>query len=160
MAFNATRLQPDRLRPGHLGPLLARFSDARFVLMHLDYPYQEELVAVAKNFLNVYVDMCWGWSINFRSAVKFMRHLIHGVPINKVFGFGGDTFWPTQVVAYAAQARDGLERVLQAEIDDGWLTEADAVLIATRVMRDNQYVCFDIEDTRAAIQAQMMTHMA
>lgn len=159
MAFNATMTEPDRLRPGHLGPLLAQYRDARFVLMHMAYPYTDELVAVAKNFPNVHVDMCWGWSINFRSAITCLRHLIHGVPINKVFVFGGDTFWPSQVVAYAAQARDGLERALQAEIDDGWLKEADAIYIATCVMRDNQYACFDIDGTRAAVRAYMATNV-
>lgn len=155
MAFNATLIDPDRLRPGHLGPLLARYGSARFVLMHMAYPYSEELVAIAKNFPCVYVDMCWGWAINFRSAIEFVRRMIHGVPINKLFAFGGDTFWPSQAVAYAAQARDGLARALKAEIDDGFLTEGDAMHIATCIMRDNQYACFDIDRTRAVIRAQL-----
>ena len=155
MAYNATMIDPDRLRPAHLCPLLARYGDARFVLMHMAYPYSAELVAVAKNFPNVIVDMCWGWAIDFRSAVEFVRHMIHAVPINKLFAFGGDTFWPSQTVGYAAQARDGLARALQAEIDDGYLTEGEAMHIATRVMRANQYATFDIEGTRAAIRAQM-----
>ena len=155
MAFNATMIDPDRLRPAHLAPLLMRYGDARFVLMHMSYPYMAELLAVAKNFPCVYVDMCWGWAIDFRGAVEFMRRLIHAVPVNKIFAFGGDTFWPTLAVGYAAQARAGLVRALQAEIDDGYLSEAEAIHIATRVMHANQYACFDIDGTRAAIRAQM-----
>jgi len=155
MAFNATMVDPDRLRPAHLAPLLMRYGNARFVLMHMSYPYMAELLAVAKNFPCVYVDMCWGWAIDFRSAVEFMRRLIHAVPVNKIFAFGGDTFWPTLAVGYAAQARGGLVRALQAEIDDGYLSEAEAMHIATHVMHANQYACFDIDGTRAAIRAQM-----
>jgi hypothetical protein len=155
MAFNNIMTNPDRLRPGHLGPLFSRYGDARFVLMHLSYPYMDELVVVAKHFPCVYVDMCWGWAINFYSAVDFVRRMIHGVPINKLFAFGGDTLWPSQAVALAVQARDGLARALQAEIDDGFLTEPDAMRIATRVMRDNQAACFDLVGRRAAIRARM-----
>lgn len=155
MAFNNTMIEPDRLRSGYLAPLFARYPAARFVLMHLAYPYTEELIAVAKNFPNVYVDMCWGWAMNFRTAVEFVRRMIHAVPVNKLFAFGGDTFWPAQTVAYAAQARDGLTRALHAEIADGTITETEAIRMAARVMRDNQYACFDITGRRATIQARL-----
>jgi hypothetical protein len=77
------------------------------------------------------------------------------VPSNKLFGFGGDTFWPTAAVAYSIQARRGLQRALEAEIAEGDLTEPEAITIAHRLMHDNQYACFDIEGTRAAIRAQL-----
>jgi predicted TIM-barrel fold metal-dependent hydrolase len=155
MAFNNTMVNPDRLRAGHLSPLLMRYPQARFVLMHLAYPYSDELLAVAKNFVGVYVDMCWGWTMDFRNAVEFVRRMIHAVPDNKLFAFGGDTFWPTQTVAYAAQARAGLTRALQIEIDEGVLTEADAMRYATRVMRDNQAAVFDLAGRRATIRARL-----
>jgi hypothetical protein len=148
-AGTRTMIDPDRLRPGHLAPLLTRYSDARFVLMHTAYPYAGELLAVAKQFPNVYLDMCWAWSIDPHSAANFVRRVIHTVPINKLFVFGGDCFWPMATVAYAAQAREGLTRALQAEIDSGFLTEAEAIDIATRVMRENQMNCFNVERLRA-----------
>jgi predicted TIM-barrel fold metal-dependent hydrolase len=146
-------IDPDRLRPGHLAPLLTRYADARFVLMHTAYPYSGELLAVAKQFPNVYLDMCWAWSIDPHSATDFVRRVIHTLPINKLFVFGGDCFWPVATVAYAAQAREGLTRALQAEIDSGFLTEADAIHIASRVMRENQMDCFNVEQKRAHIAA-------
>ncbi len=150
MAYNGVMVDPDRLRAARLAPLLARYAKARFVLMHMSYPYTDELLAIAKHFPCAYVDMCWGWSIDFRGAVDFFRRLVHAVPVNKVFAFGGDALWPSQSVAFAAQAREGLARALQAEIDEGILTEAEAIRIATRVMRENQAECFDIDGRRAA----------
>jgi hypothetical protein len=47
-----------------------------------------------------------------------------------------------------------LHRALEAEVVAGDLTEEEATAIARRLMRDNQYACFDIEGTRAAIRAQ------
>jgi hypothetical protein len=142
-------VDPDRTRPAHLGPLLARYGEARFVLMHTAYPYSGELLAIAKQFPCVYLDMCWAWSIDPHSAGEFVRRVIHTLPINKLFVFGGDCLWPMLSVAYAAQAREGLNRALQAEIDTRFLTEAEAMHIATRVMHDNQMDCFDLERIRA-----------
>ena len=145
----------DWVRAGNLCPLLARYPEARFVLMHISYPYSDELVSIAKHYPNVWVDLCWAWSIDPYSSADFVRRFLHAVPSNKLFGFGGDTSWPTAAVAYSIQARRGLRRALEAEIAEGDLTEPEAITIARRLMRDNQYACFDIEGTRAAIRAQL-----
>ena len=132
----------DRIRPGHLCPLLIRYPKARFILMHLGYPYTGELLALTKHFPNVWADLCWAWSIDPHTSADFVRRFIHTAPINKLFLFGGDTAWPTNVVAYALQARRGLLRALEAEIAAGDLTEKEAMFIAARLMRENQAECF------------------
>jgi predicted TIM-barrel fold metal-dependent hydrolase len=148
-------MEVDRLRSGHLSSLLIRYPRARFVLMHIAYPYSDELVALAKHFPNVYVDLCWAWAIDPFSACDFVRRMIHAVPAHKLFAFGGDTHWPNATLAYAIQARQWLTRALQAEVEDGLLTEARAMALATRMMRTNQEECFDLEGCRTAIQSKM-----
>jgi uncharacterized protein len=145
----------DWVRAGNLCPLLAAYPEARFVLMHISYPYNDELVSIAKHYPNVWVDLCWAWSIDPYSSVDFVRRFLHAVPINKLFAFGGDTFWPTASVAYSTQARRGLRKALEAEIADGYISEIEAIGIAGRLMRENQYACFDIEGTRAAARAEL-----
>ena len=144
----------DWVRAGNLCPLLARYPEARFVLMHISYPYSNELVSIAKHYPNVWIDLCWAWSIDPYSSTDFVRRFLHAVPSSKLFGFGGDTIWPTSAVAYSIQARRGLRRALEAEIAAGDLTEREAIDLARRLMHDNQYACFDIEGTRSAIRAQ------
>ena len=146
------RMPIDRIRAGHLCSLLAHYPRARFVLMHIAYPYSDELVALAKHYPNVYVDLCWAWSIDPWTTRDFVRKMIHAVPLNKLFAFGGDTFWPAASVAYAAQARAWLTRALQAEVDDRLLTERQAIAVAARLMQTNQRACFDLDGTRAAIR--------
>jgi predicted TIM-barrel fold metal-dependent hydrolase len=148
-----SRMPVDYIRSGNLCPLLAAYPQARFVLMHIAYPYSDELVALAKHYPNVYADLCWAWSIDPYAAMDFVRRCIHAVPINKLFAFGGDTFYPTAAVAYAYQARQWLTRALQAEADDGYLSEAAALEIATRLMASNQAACFRLEHKRAQISA-------
>ena len=74
-------------------------------------------------------------------------------PASKLFAFGGDTRWPTSSVAYAIQSRRWLNRALQGEVDDGLLTEAEAIELATRFMRGNQQACFDLAGTRQTLNA-------
>jgi predicted TIM-barrel fold metal-dependent hydrolase len=145
------RMPVERIRPGHLCALLMRYPRARFVLMHNAYPYSDELIAIAKHYPNVYIDMCWAWSIDPYSACDTLRRAIHAVPSNKIFAFGGDTGWPSASVAYAAQARAWLARSLQAEVNDGLLNEREATAYATRLMRQNQLDCFDVAGRRAAL---------
>ena len=140
----------DRIGAGNLCGLLTRYPEARFVLMHIAYPYSDELVALAKHYPNVYVDLCWAWAIDPYSTGDFLRRFLHAVPANKLFAFGGDTVSPTNTVAYAIQARRWLTRALEAEVAAGDLTERQAIKIAHRVMRENQYACFDLDGTRAS----------
>jgi hypothetical protein len=147
------RMPVSRIPSGNLSPLLAKYLDAKFVLMHISYPYNDELVAMAKHYRNVWADMCWAWSIDPFSSRDFLRRCIHAVPINKVFAFGGDTGWPTSAVAYAVQARTEITRALEAEVAEGYMGEKEAMYIASRIMRDNQYECFEVEGTRAALNA-------
>jgi predicted TIM-barrel fold metal-dependent hydrolase len=149
----------DWVRPANLCALLARYPEARFVLMHAAYPYGDELVALAKHYPNVWVDLCWAWAINPHSTLDFVRRFIHAVPSTKLFAFGGDTIWPTNVVGAALQARLWLTRALEAEVATGCLTEPGASAVARRVMHDNQYACFDIEGTRAALLAPQAAHV-
>jgi hypothetical protein len=147
------RMPVSRIPAGNMCALFTRYLDAKFVLMHIAYPYNDELVALAKHYRNIWVDLCWAWSIDPYSSRDFVRRFLHAAPVNKVFAFGGDTAWPTSSMAYAIQARNEIRRALEAEIADGYITEKQAMRIATRIMRDNQYACFDVEGARANIQA-------
>ena len=147
------RMPVDRIKSGNLCTLLAKYIDCRFVLMHIAYPYSSELVSLAKHYRNVYADLCWAWSIDPYSSCDFVRRFIHAAPANKLFAFGGDTGWPTSATAYAIQSRRWLNRALQSEVDDGLLTEAEAIELSTRFMRGNQEACFDLVSTRQALHA-------
>ncbi len=149
------RMPIDRIRSGNLSPLLARYLDARFVLMHIAYPYNDELMGIAKHYSNVWVDLCWAWSIDPFSSCDFVRRFLHTVPSNKLFAFGGDTGWPTSSVAYAIQARRWLTTALEAEVNEGHVTEPQAMKLASRLMHENQAACFDLDGTRSAIRGKM-----
>ena len=145
------RMPVSRIKSGNMCALLARNLNAKFVLMHIAYPYSGELIALAKHYRNVWIDFCWAWSIDPWSSRDALRRCVHAVPINKLFAFGGDTAWPTSAYAYSIQARQEIRRALQAEIDEGYMNEKQAMGIASRIMLQNQRDCFDLDGTRANI---------
>jgi predicted TIM-barrel fold metal-dependent hydrolase len=145
------RMPVDYIQSGNMCSLLAKFLDTRFVMMHIAYPYSHELVALVKHYRNVYADLCWAWSIDPYSSCDFVRRSIHAVPSNKLFIFGGDTFTPVGAFGYAAQARKWLAHALEGEVADGLLSEKEAITLAGRLMRDNQYDCFRVEAKRSAV---------
>jgi uncharacterized protein len=51
-------------KPTHLVNLLQDYPDVKFILFHGAYPYGGELATLAKNFRNVYIDMCWLYIIS------------------------------------------------------------------------------------------------
>lgn len=140
------------LRPSLLTPLLRAYPEARFVLMHMGYPYEDEMASLAQHYPNVWVDLCWAWAMNPLATARLVRRFIHAAPANKLFVFGGDTFRPWSTVGFAMQARRWLTRALQAEIDSGDLTEVEAIALAERFMRANQHDCFDLAATREAMR--------
>ena len=145
------RMSVASVNPSHLCELTKVYPQARFVLMHAGYPYDRELIAMLKHYPNAYGDLCWTWSIDPYSSAEFVRRYLHAAPVNKLFAFGGDTRWPTSSYAYAMQMRDHLTRALQAEVEDGYLTEMQAMDVATRLMRENQRSLFDVDGTRNAV---------
>ena len=140
----ANTMVVDRIRSGHLCSLALAYPDAKLVCMHMAYPYESELVAMAKQFSNIYADMCWAWSMNPYAGVEFVRKYLHGAAANKLFIFGGDTGYPTGALAYAAQARRWLGRALTLEVRDGYMSLDYAKQVASDVMYRNQRACFPV----------------
>ena len=73
----------------HLVNLFIEYREAKFDLFHGGYPYTGELLALAKNFPNVYLDLCWLHIISPTAAVCMLHEAIETVPVNKIFAFGG-----------------------------------------------------------------------
>lgn len=139
----------DRVRrnAGDLCSLLKEYSGTKFVLMHIDYPYQDEAIALAKHYPNAYIDMCWAWIINPAASVRFLKEFIMAAPACKLFTFGGD-YMPVELVpGHARVARMGIARALAELLEEGWLAESDAPALADRLMRGNAHEVFDHQRT-------------
>ncbi|MGD2157546.1 MAG: amidohydrolase family protein [Anaerolineales bacterium] len=141
---NNRNLDLGRVHPANLTNLFTQYPQARFDVFHTAYPYQAELAALAKNYPNVYIDMCWAWGIDPVGTKKALQTFIGTVPINKIFGFGGDVWMADLVYGYARLARWGVAWALAEMIDQGYLSEAGAVSVTRKILYDNAREFFDL----------------
>lgn len=113
------------------------YPRVQFDIFHLSFPYQEELVALARSFPNVYADFCWAFTISPAVSLRMIDEFLDAVPINKMFLFGGDYKHPELTYAQAKLARQSAARVLAARVEAGWCTEQEALKIGKALLYDN-----------------------
>ncbi len=128
-----------------LCPILQQYPDTPFILMHIDYPYQDEAIALAKHFPNVYIDMCWAWIINPSASKRFLKEYLVAAPANKIFTFGGDFMPVEQVPGHAFVARKGIAEALNELITEDWIPASEVDSLVERLMRGNAHALFDYE---------------
>ena len=76
--------------PELLSNLFLEYPDVTFDIFHISYPYQNELTVLAKNFANVFIDMCWAHIVSPNASVNALLEWFDTVPLNKISAFGGD----------------------------------------------------------------------
>ncbi len=144
---NAMPLSRLSKNPGEMCDLCRKHPDARFVFMHITYPYQDAAIAAAKHWSNAYIDMCWATIINPVASVRFVKEFLLAAPASKLFTFGGD-YMPVELVpGHAAIARRVLTQAVSELVEEGWVPEAHAEALVDRIMRGNAHEMYDLERT-------------
>lgn len=123
--------------PTHLVNLFIEYREAKFDLFHGGYPYTGEMLALAKNFPNVYLDLCWLHIISPTAGVRMLHEAIETVPANKIFAFGGDFIIPEGAYGHSVLARRVVSQVLAEKVEHGALSEDEALRLARRMLREN-----------------------
>jgi predicted TIM-barrel fold metal-dependent hydrolase len=124
-------------KPTHLINLFMEYRDARFDIFHGGWPYCGELGALAKNFPNVYIDMCWMHVISESRARSALSEWLDEVPANKIMGFGGDYAFVEGVYGHAVMAKENIARVLASKVDERSFSLGEAKKYASWLLRDN-----------------------
>ena len=120
-----------------LANLCLEYPQAKFDLFHGGYPFMGEALALAKNFSNVFLDLCWLYIISPSAGARMLHEAIETVPANKIFAFGGDFIIPEGSYGHSVMARRTVSRVLTEKVEDGYLSEDEAAALARRILRDN-----------------------
>jgi len=132
-------------RAMNLIPVFEKYRRVRFDIFHASWPWTSELGAIAKNYPNVYPDLCWAWAMNPAESERALSEWLDGVPHNKIFGYGSDTGLPWCNVGYSAQARLGIARVLEQKIAAGVYSESTAEEVASAIMLRNGEEFYGLE---------------
>ena len=132
--------------PALLTNLFLEYRNVKFDIFHMGYPYMQELSNLAKNFRNVFIDMCWGHIISPEAARRALVEWLDAVPANKISAFGGDYCFVDGVYGHQRLARQNVAAALAMKIRTGTFGLDRAKEIAHWLFIDNPARLFGVED--------------
>lgn len=132
--------------PELLSNLFLEYPDITFDIFHISYPYQNELVVLAKNFLNVFIDMCWAHIVSPNTSVNFLLEFIDTVPLNKISAFGGDYLFIDGVYGHLTLAKENVAKALSIKVQENLFGADYAKEIARMIFYDNPRRIFRLKE--------------
>jgi predicted TIM-barrel fold metal-dependent hydrolase len=131
------------LDPKFMIPVVQQHPGTRFDIYHMGMPWVRETGVIAKNFANVWANLCWTHVISPVMTRAALDEWIDLVPLNKIIGFGGDyNVAVEKVYGHLKMAKEDIALVLGRRIDDGLMTYAQAVGVARQWFFDNPKTCY------------------
>ena len=126
-----------------LRPMIERYS-CPFVLLHAGYPYFRETGFLASVYKNVWTD--FGLAVPFLSY-RGMRHTVNGLlelcPLNKLMYSSDASLIPELFYLGALNGRHVLRDCLSDCVQDGDLSESEALEAGEWILRDNALRLYD-----------------
>ncbi|MBC7868393.1 MAG: amidohydrolase family protein [Gloeobacteraceae cyanobacterium ES-bin-316] len=100
-----------------LFPIVAKYPNATFDIYHMGIPEIREAAFLGKNYSNVYLNLCWAYSVSENMVLNSLDEWIDLVPTNKIIGFGGDVITlPQHAVGMLIVAKHVLCKTLAKRI--------------------------------------------
>ncbi|HEO71072.1 MAG TPA: hypothetical protein ENN80_07400, partial [Candidatus Hydrogenedentes bacterium] len=119
--------------------------DVRFDLFHANWPFNDELVYLAKNYPNVAIDFCWANIIDPIYCQNLFKQVLSAVPHGKIHGYGSDFGGSVdRAWAHASIARDNIAIALADMVDMEYLGLDDAKEVAHAWLFDNANAFFGL----------------
>jgi hypothetical protein len=105
--------------------------DVRFDLFHANWPYNDELIYLGKNYPNVALDFCWTNIIDPVYSQNVFKQALSAVPHGKIHGYGSDYGGcPERAWAHAQIARDNVAIALSDMVEMAYLGLDEAKEVA------------------------------
>jgi predicted TIM-barrel fold metal-dependent hydrolase len=132
--------------PTLLTNLFLEYREAKFDIFHGSYPYCSELSVLAKNFQNVFLDMCWLYVGSPAVSKRMLHEWIETVPSNKIMAFGGDYVIVEGTYAHSRMARKAVAEVLSEKVEEGYFSLEEAVGLSDNLLAQNAWNHFKLEE--------------
>lgn len=126
--------------------LFLEYPDVRFDLFHIAYPFHQKLSALAKNFANVFIDMCWAHIISAQASIEALTEYLDAVPFNKISAFGGDYLFVDGVYGHQQLARENVSKTLAEKVHQGVFDLDRAKEIAHHLFYKNPLRIFKLDE--------------
>ncbi|MFB3829590.1 MAG: amidohydrolase family protein [Bryobacteraceae bacterium] len=138
----------ENTNPVQLEAVFHRYPRVRFDLLHIGFPYQQEMGVLAKVFPNVYADFTWAHIISPAGSQRTLEEYLEVVPVNKILGFGGDYRYPELTYGHARIARKIVTKALAGKVEAGLFNEEQALQIGRMLLRENGVNLFGVKAGR------------
>ena len=117
--------------------LVRKYSDLTFDIFHMGYPFERELITLAKTNTNVNIDLCWVHFLSPYAVRGAFSEMLDVVPYTKLLGFGGDFLFYDGVPGHLSLAKENICAVLADKVAGREMTEDFAVEVLRGVFREN-----------------------
>ncbi|HNX57052.1 MAG TPA: amidohydrolase family protein [Prolixibacteraceae bacterium] len=131
--------------PALLANLFLKYRNVKFILFHGGYPYGGEFGSLAKNFRNVYLDLCWLYIISPSYAELYLNEWLETVPANKIMAFGGDYENVENIYGHLLFAKEVIGNMLIEKVKSRYFSEDEALKIARMILYDNAINLFKLK---------------
>jgi len=141
--LGGVRNRVDKANAALFTKVLELHQDVAFDLFHGNWPYMGDLLFLAKNYPNVYFNMCWLHIGDPLYSRELLERAVVTVPHKKIFGFGGDygggPQWegPELIPAHLALAQENIAWALSNIVHKRWLSENQAIEIGADWLFNN-----------------------
>jgi hypothetical protein len=92
---------------------------------------------LGKVWPNVKLNMCWTYLISQKFAMEALDEMLEMLPVNKIFGFGGDYYVVEKVFGHLVMARETIAKVLARKVSEGAFSFDRGLQIAERILYSN-----------------------
>lgn len=120
--------------PAFLINLFMKYRNCNFDIFHAGYPYSDQLIAISKQFPNVYFDLCWIVDISPALYKRVLNLLLEIIPSNKIFGFGGDYMFIEGLYGSQKIVRRAIADLLYEKIDQKYFKFDEAIEFAKKIL--------------------------
>jgi predicted TIM-barrel fold metal-dependent hydrolase len=138
------RNRVDKANAAHFIRVLELHREVYFDLFHGNWPYMGDLLFLAKNYPNVYVNLCWVNIIDPIYSIDLLERAVVTIPHKKINGFGGDYFAPEMVPAHLTQAQENIARALSDLVSRKWISKTEVMNLAADWLYNNPNELFKL----------------
>lgn len=130
--------------PMSVAGLVERHSRTRFLLMHLAYPWSQDLLGLAFVYRNIWLDLTWSWLLSPSYFSRVLHEAIELLPDESRLMLGGDNWHVEETFGSLSLARRLIGDVLEQKLGAGYFTESDARRLARKILHDNAIAFFKL----------------
>lgn len=123
--------------PMLMAGLIERHPKTRFLLMHLAYPWSQDLFGLAFVYRNVWLDLTWSFLLSPSRFVRDLHEAIEITPDMSRLMFGGDNWHAEETFGAVNLARQLIDQVLEEKVSAGYFGTGEAKRLAEGILYQN-----------------------